>query len=54
MTNEKQEIAIPHLKGKTIEQFLTEIEANCMIDDHGKALIGERKKKPTFEKGEYE
>ncbi len=45
MAQEKQNIQIPNLKGKNIEEFLKEIEANCMIDDHGDALIGERKKK---------
>lgn len=44
MTNEKQEISIPQLKGKTIEQFLAEIEANYMIDDQGDVLIREKKK----------
>ncbi len=45
MAQEKQNIQIPDLKGKNIEEFLKEIEANCMIDDHGDALIGDRKKK---------
>ncbi len=48
MAQEKQNIQIPDLKGKTIEEFLREIEANIMIDDHGDAVIGERKKKPEF------
>lgn len=54
MTQEKQNIQIPDLKGKTIEEFLKEIEANCMIDDHGDAVIGERKKKLRFIEGKYE
>jgi hypothetical protein len=54
MAQEKQNIQIPDLKGKTIEEFLREIEANCMIDDHGDIVIGERKKKPGFNKGIYE
>ena len=40
-----KDIAIPHLKGKTIEQFLTELEKDVMLDDHGGAIIGERKKR---------
>lgn len=44
MTTDK-DIAIPHLKGKTIEQFLTELEKDILLDDHGGAIIGERKKK---------
>ncbi|MBS0626422.1 MAG: hypothetical protein JSS32_10260 [Verrucomicrobia bacterium] len=36
----------PKLKGKSVEQFLQELEENLMIDDHGIAIIGDRSKQP--------
>ena len=48
MPNENQNIETPNLKGKTVEQFLREIEDNLMIDDHGQVVIGERKKRPKL------
>lgn len=39
----------PKLNGKSIEQFLQELEENLMIDDHGIAVIGDRSKQPKDE-----
>ncbi len=48
MTQENANIQMPNLKGKTLEQFLHELEENQMIDDHGQVVIGERKRKPKL------
>jgi len=52
MEEEEKSATVPRLKGKTMEQFLGELEENFMIDDHGDALIGERKRKPDFKREE--
>lgn len=48
MSEENLNIQTPHLKGKSIDEFLNELEENLMIDDHGQAIIGDRKRKPKL------
>ena len=48
MVQENPPIPNPDLKEKAVEDFLRAIEENLLIDDHGQAIIGERKRKPKW------
>jgi|GEM_PF-5638827 hypothetical protein len=51
MVQEKQEMNQPDLKEKSFVEFLLALEENRLMDDHGNAIIGERKKKPKWQDG---
>ena len=45
---EKEKIQNPKAKEKSFVEFLLALEQNFLMDDHGNAVIGERKRKPKW------
>ena len=45
---EKEKIQDPKVMEKSIVEFLQELEQSLLMDDHGSAVIGDRKRKPKW------